>query len=197
MPVAHWYSSGGNRWCSARSSRVTWTGALRSARAANKPASPPPTITTRREPDASVMAHSRPLVASHDLRVLIAMVVARESAGIALKMVLPARRRQREGLRVTVDAQASHRVRNQTMQSGRALPRPVAGLYLWALVVMVIARERPVYRPNGGIASTGAVPSSIATKADGRRRSCPPCARAVAGPGNSGCSKAGAQSLPL
>src|SRR5689334_2496112 len=37
--------------------RVTWTGALRSARAANRPARPPPTITTRREPDASAMGH--------------------------------------------------------------------------------------------------------------------------------------------
>jgi len=62
------------------------------------------------------------------------MVVARESAGIALKKVLPARRRQREGLRVTVDAQASHRVRKQA-QSGRAFTRPVAGIYLRALVV--------------------------------------------------------------
>src|SRR5215467_1990503 len=35
--------------------RVTCTGALRSARAANRPANPPPTITTRRDPDVSVM----------------------------------------------------------------------------------------------------------------------------------------------
>src|SRR5262249_43012732 len=34
---------------------VTCTGARRSARAANRPANPPPTITTRRDPDVSVM----------------------------------------------------------------------------------------------------------------------------------------------
>ena len=36
--------------------RVTWTGARPSARAANSPAKPPPTITTWREPDAVVIA---------------------------------------------------------------------------------------------------------------------------------------------
>src|SRR5262249_19694920 len=56
IPVAHWYSKGWNRWCSARSSRVTSTGARRSARAANRPAKPPPMITTRRRPSWSFMA---------------------------------------------------------------------------------------------------------------------------------------------
>src|SRR5215468_6641298 len=56
MPVAHWYSSGWNRWCSARSSRVTSTGARRSPRAANRPAKPPPMITTRRRLSWSFMA---------------------------------------------------------------------------------------------------------------------------------------------
>src|ERR1700733_14581427 len=55
MPVAHWYSSGWNKWCWARSTRVTATGARRSARAANSPAKPPPTITTRRGPAWSGM----------------------------------------------------------------------------------------------------------------------------------------------
>ena len=36
--------------------RVTWTGARPSLRAANRPANPPPTITTRREPDLAAMA---------------------------------------------------------------------------------------------------------------------------------------------
>src|SRR5262249_28219341 len=56
IPVAHWYSNGWNRWCSARSSRVTSTGARRSARAANRPAKPPPMITTRRRLSWSFMA---------------------------------------------------------------------------------------------------------------------------------------------
>src|SRR5690349_7943421 len=44
--VATWYSSGWNRWWLRRSTRVTRTGALRSARAAARPAKPPPRITT-------------------------------------------------------------------------------------------------------------------------------------------------------
>src|SRR5215468_568916 len=36
--------------------RVTWTGARPSLRAANRPANPPPTITTRWEPDVAAMA---------------------------------------------------------------------------------------------------------------------------------------------
>src|SRR5215468_7955257 len=62
MPVEHWYSSGWNRWCSARSIKVTCTGARPSARAANRPANPPPTITTRRESDVAAMAHPDPSV---------------------------------------------------------------------------------------------------------------------------------------
>src|SRR5258708_7637443 len=48
MPDAHWKSSGWNRWCGRLSTRVTATGAWRSARTANSPAKPPPRITTRR-----------------------------------------------------------------------------------------------------------------------------------------------------
>src|SRR5262252_5866860 len=64
MPVAHWYSSGWNRWCSARSIRVTWTGARRSALAANSPAKPPPMITTRRWLPWSLIARPASLVLS-------------------------------------------------------------------------------------------------------------------------------------
>src|SRR5215831_17977790 len=49
--------------------RVTCSGAF-SRRAANSPAKPPPTITTRREPDVAAMAHpdlSLPLVRSSGL----------------------------------------------------------------------------------------------------------------------------------
>src|SRR5262249_30143565 len=56
IPVEHWYSKGWNRWCSARSSSVTSSGARRSARAANRPAKPPPMITTRRRLSWSFMA---------------------------------------------------------------------------------------------------------------------------------------------
>src|SRR5215469_150385 len=48
IPVAHWNSSGWNRWCAARSISVTLTGARRNCLAANSPAKPPPMITTRR-----------------------------------------------------------------------------------------------------------------------------------------------------
>ena len=48
MPVAHWYRSGANTWCWDRSIIVTATSLRFSARTANRPAKPPPTITTRR-----------------------------------------------------------------------------------------------------------------------------------------------------
>src|SRR6185295_19048370 len=44
--VATWYSSGWKRWWLRRSRSVTWTEALRSARAAARPPNPPPMITT-------------------------------------------------------------------------------------------------------------------------------------------------------
>src|SRR5262247_2315754 len=49
--------------------RVTCSGAF-SRRAANRPANPPPTITTRREFDVAAMAHPDPSVVSHGLRAL-------------------------------------------------------------------------------------------------------------------------------
>jgi hypothetical protein len=68
------------------------TGAFRSARAANRPASPPPTITTRREPDASAMAHPVLPLPGSVFGPLDVMVVAPQPAGIALMKVLPASR---------------------------------------------------------------------------------------------------------
>src|SRR3982751_5413488 len=46
MPVATWYSSGWNRWCEVRATSVTSSGALGSARAANRPPKPDPMTTT-------------------------------------------------------------------------------------------------------------------------------------------------------
>src|SRR6516164_9456685 len=59
-------------------------------RAANRPANPPPTITTRREPDVAAMAHPdlRYLVRSSGA--LMVMMSTRKPAGIAPMWVLPA-----------------------------------------------------------------------------------------------------------
>src|SRR5215475_13813872 len=67
--------------------RVTCSGAF-SRRAANRPANPPPTITTRREPDVAAMA--RPdLSLCIFIQAWIVMVIARGPLGIALMGVLP------------------------------------------------------------------------------------------------------------
>src|SRR5215471_88923 len=67
--------------------RVTCSGAF-SRRAANRPANPPPMITTRRGPDVAAMA--RPdLSLCIFIQVWIVMVIARGPLGIALMGVLP------------------------------------------------------------------------------------------------------------
>src|SRR5215475_9187633 len=67
--------------------RVTCSGAF-SRRAANRPAKPPPMITTRREPDVAAMA--RPdLSLCIFIQAWIVMVIARGPLGIALMGVLP------------------------------------------------------------------------------------------------------------
>jgi hypothetical protein len=55
-PVATWYRSGWKRWWLVRSTTTTSTGARRSAFAANSPAKPQPTMTTRCMPQTPAAA---------------------------------------------------------------------------------------------------------------------------------------------